>query len=309
VEDSCAGCGGGMKAQILAIVAHYDCGDRIDDYFLFLIEQLKEVASEIIVVSASDLAPSELGVLGPSIRLIKRSNVGYDFGSWKDGLTEVENLSHYDRLILVNDSFYAGRHCFFNLFEKMSDVRCDFWGVTESREIERHLQSYFLVFKPACFRSASFELFWSHMDYLQDKDDVIFKGEIGLSRALREAGFRSARVFIPTVRETVRGVWRASKLAAIRRVDRGKEASYIWRWHALKEFVVRTANTRTPALNPTHMLWDRLIARGIRLVKIELLRRNPEGVDLSNLRSILNESGFPVSAIDAHLARVYDRGF
>lgn len=296
-----------MKGRVLAVVAHFDRGNRFEEYFLFLVEQLWEVADEILVVSASDVPEAERSVLDPNVKLMTRQNLGYDFGSWKDGLLSVGHLSEYDVLVLANDSFYPARHCFAGLFDKMSRVSCDFWGVTESWETERHLQSYFLVFKPVCFRSEAFKNTWSNMEYFRDKDAVILNGEIGLTRTLRQAGFRSASAFTPTVWDKALATWRISTLTARRRIATGKKAPLGWRWQALKELLVRAPTIRTLAFNPTHLLWDLVIAKGARLIKIELLRSNPVGVDLSKTRQVLFEEEFPVPLIDAHLSRVCKR--
>lgn len=296
-----------MNERVLAVVAHFDRGDQIDEYFRFLIQQLGEVADEILVVSASDVSDAEASVLGPGVKLKKRKNLGYDFGSWKDGLSVAGDLSKYDVLILANDSFYAARHCFSRLFNKMSGICCDFWGVTESWEFERHLQSYLLVFKPACFCSEAFKDFWSNWNYFQEKDEVILKGEIGLSRALRQAGFMSASAFTPTFRDKILATWRISARTARFRIQTGKRAPMGWGWQALKELLVRVPTIGTLAYNPTHLLWDRVIAKGARLIKIELLRSNPVGVNLSKTRQLLFEEEFPVPLIEAHLSRVYNR--
>lgn len=291
-----------MRDRVIALVAHYDRHDKVDPYFVFLIQQLQEVAGEILVLSASNVSFEDQGKLGSGVRFLNRVNIGYDFGGWKDGLAAVGDLSRYDSVILANDSVYVSRHCFAGFFDLMANVDCGVWGITESLEIGRHLQSYFLVLRPGFFRGDAFKRFWSEMDFTQDKDDVILKGEVGLSQVALQSGLGISSVFRPTAADRFRVLWRVSEYAAAIRKPHGSAR----RLQAIKEVIVRAPHLNSLVFNPTHLLWDRLLKNGVGLIKVELLRSNPLRLDLSEARSLLSVHQFPVEKIDAHLKRVYD---
>ena len=56
--------------------------------------------------------------------------------------------------------------------------------------------------------------------------------------------------------------------------------------------------------NPAHFRWRELIECGFPFVKVELLRDNPAGVDLSGWDRFLSSRGFDVGLIKRHLHRV-----
>jgi hypothetical protein len=64
----------------------------------------------------------------------------------------------------------------------------DIWGITESRERALHLQSYFVVFERSALK---FLRDWlSTFQYLEDKDALIMRFEIGMSESARARGLR-----------------------------------------------------------------------------------------------------------------------
>ena len=50
----------------------------------------------------------------------------------------------------------------------VKNIKCDFWGITDSSEINYHLQSYFLVFKKNVIQSNTFKIFWDGVKILND---------------------------------------------------------------------------------------------------------------------------------------------
>lgn len=79
----------------------------------------------------------------------------------------------------------------------MSNKDYDFWGVAKNIEIDLHVQSYFLVFKPKVFNSKIFIDFINNITKQSTVDEVILKYEIGLSQTLLKAGFRAGSFIHP----------------------------------------------------------------------------------------------------------------
>ena len=139
----------------IAIFAHYSNKNKIDDYVLFYLKELRKQVSYIEFVSDSDLPKSEVLKIK---ELVNHSIVckhgEYDFGSYKRGflyLLQNGMLANVDELIFANDSCYAPLFPFNDMFEKMSYLNNDFWGNTSNCKTEyeslNHVQSYFVVFK------------------------------------------------------------------------------------------------------------------------------------------------------------------
>lgn len=189
----------------VAIFAHYDKKNIIDDYVIFYIQELKKIANEVIFVSCCDLPKEELDKL--DCYKIAQKHEEYDFGSYKRGFDFAEEknlLNNCDELIFANDSCYGPFKSLEKIFNQMSVKDCDFWGLTKNRigfkmlkngKVKDiycpHIQSYFFVLRPQIFNSEVFKNFINSIEYQKNKNDVILKYEIGLTKTLENAGFKS----------------------------------------------------------------------------------------------------------------------
>ena len=180
----------------LAIFAHYDKDNVIDDYVLYYLKCLKEVSEKIIFSSDCILNDSEKAKLeGLCDYVIGEKHNEYDFGSWKRGFefaNTKENID-FDELIFANDSCYGPFFPLGQIFDEMENRKCDFWGITENKygikKPQRHIQSYFMVFKKEVFQSSEFINFMHSIRQMQNKNNVIENYEIGLSQILFKNGF------------------------------------------------------------------------------------------------------------------------
>lgn len=180
--------------------SHYDAHGIIQDYVVYYLAELKKIADTIIFVSDSQINDEELSKIKPYADYINAEPHGeYDFGSYKRGFFYAKDnnlLENCDELIFANDSCYAPLYPFNEMFSKMSDKNLDFWGVTENYEGVRgvaspikHVQSYFLVFKPQVFQSKCFSDFMAKIKK-EKKDLIIANYELGLSALLVENNFK-----------------------------------------------------------------------------------------------------------------------
>lgn len=188
-----------MKNYI-AIFAHFDKDNIIDDYAIEYLKGLKEVAKEIIFVSDCNLEEKELKKLdGLCFDFIAQKHGEYDFGSWKRGLLklkDLEVLDDYDGLIMANDSCYL-ISSLVPIFEEMEKRNsADFWGVAQSHQYGvDHIQSYFMVFNKKTLNSIDFFNFFKNVKKLEQKEEVIKAYEIGLSDTLFKKGFKKDSFF------------------------------------------------------------------------------------------------------------------
>ena len=200
-----------MKRAV--VFAHYDKDAIIDNYVIYYVENLKKVADIIIFVSSNNLSEEEKSKLNVS-HIISEQHNEYDFGSYKRGFFYLKDnnlLNDIDELIFANDSCYAPLFPFEEMFEKMENEQCDFWGVTKNKYgprrdettgecvsvVRPHVQSYFLAFKPQVFNSECFIDFLNNVKHEDDKADIIMKYEIGLSELLAKNEF-SHKTYVNT---------------------------------------------------------------------------------------------------------------
>lgn len=194
----------------LAIVAHWDPRGDAAPHFLRLLDQLAEVFDKVVVASPSPLDQEAVHLISERAELIRRGNYGYDFGSWRDGLERENWASGYDEVLLTNDSYVGFFRPLEEIIVEMSSRPFDVWGITRTRRVADHIQSYFLYFNKTVVQSRTFRDYWTGMKLAKDRRDAILKHEVGVSRSMVEGGFRLGSYFEPTIDErldaTRRGV-------------------------------------------------------------------------------------------------------
>lgn len=183
----------------VAVFAHYDKSNIIQEYVIYYLTELKKVCDKIIFVSDGNICEQELlKIKDIVIHSIAQKHGEYDFGSYKRGYIyakEMNLLNDCDEFILANDSCYGPLYEFQVMFDNMQNETIDYWGVTGNPvgvygEANPHIQSYFLVFKPCVFNSDIFDSFMKLVKKEVDKRSIIINYEIGLSKLLFENGFR-----------------------------------------------------------------------------------------------------------------------
>lgn len=179
----------------LCFFSHYDKDGIIDPYVVYYLEKLLSLGCDIIFVStATTIAKDEIEKIKDiCAQVILKENIGYDFGSWKTALDMSEPLlANYEKLLLCNDSVYAPVHDLQSVFLQMQERDLDAWGITESRDMGYHLQSYFLVFDKKVFQDSKFLNFWENYTTYKYKRNVIEHYEVGLSSFLIKNGYKLA---------------------------------------------------------------------------------------------------------------------
>jgi rhamnosyltransferase len=266
------------------VFAHFDPDDRIDDYVLRYVEALNALGAEIIFCTASENVPeSEIDKLRPLCQsIVVRRNIGYDFASYRTGLQEAGDLSRYDSVILANDSVYGPLTDLKAVFAAMSDKGADFWGITDSLQYVRHLQTYFLVFGKRVATSDAFRDFWRTFPNCSGKISAVTRGELGMSGSLTDAGFKMGA------------------LCETRRIR--SENSDVFEARRSPYLLVRPTQ-----FDLTYTDWRLLIERyGCPFIKVRLLRTRPEFVpDVSDWESVVRgNSDYDPSLVHNHLRRI-----
>ncbi len=188
-----------MKRAV--VFAHYDKQNIVDDYVIYYLKALKEIASDIVFVSCNPIE-NKNALNGLVSKIIDEHHEEYDFGSYKRGYFYLrKNLDDYDELIFANDSCFGPFYPLSKIFEEMGKRDCDFWGISKNnfgykKSVRRfivwrpHVQSYFLVLKKNVIKSPVFDNFMNSIKHEDDKRIVVSNYEIGLSEILKENGFR-----------------------------------------------------------------------------------------------------------------------
>lgn len=200
-------------------------GDRVAIYLLFptdglreshvlAIDALRRGGCTVLAVSNLPLAAAERARLASLCQaVIERPNVGYDFGAYCDAVRWLErDLPRLRQLVLMNDSVWypvpgapdwiaaaqslqsdvVGAVWNYGVATPdMGDWQSYHWQVDPARP-GFHYCSFALSFGPGALRHPAFRQFWRRLLLTDDKIRTVQRGEVGLSRALLDAGLSHA---------------------------------------------------------------------------------------------------------------------
>jgi len=122
----------------LAIAFFFDEAGIVDDYMLHLVKEIGKFAERTIFVVNGPLhVNSELVVRELVDELLVRENTDFDVGGYKAALEKIgfNSLQQYDEIILYNHTFFGPIFPFDEMFEAMEKSDCDFWGISDHREV------------------------------------------------------------------------------------------------------------------------------------------------------------------------------
>lgn len=179
----------------VALLAHWSAGPRVSRSFRELTAAFVRRRYQVLVVSAATCdEPLDWGPDGrraglEAVRVLRKPNVGYDFGSWAVALHELPWAARADHVVLANDSLVGPFAPIDHLLDAFEASRADVWGVTETLQFTRHVQSYFVGYRGGALAEAPLARFWRSVRHHDDKNDVIRHGELALGRLLQREGF------------------------------------------------------------------------------------------------------------------------
>ena len=174
----------------IAVLAHYSDHPRVSRSFRELVGQLAAHGYTTLIVSAaSPEEPLEWDDMLPDDAVVVRKpNVGYDFGSWALGLT-LGPVSRASRVLIANDSMIGPFTSLHPALEQFESTTADVWGMTDSYQYMHHVQTYMLGFVGGVLAEPPLQQFWRSTRHEPTKWDVIRRGELRLSRVLAVEGY------------------------------------------------------------------------------------------------------------------------
>lgn len=178
----------------IIIFSIYDEQGKIKEYVLFLINQLKSVSDDIIIVINGTMNDLDLNKLKQfTTNIIIRENYGYDFWAYKEVLNKYKILiNKYDTITLCNDTFFGFFKNLRDIYNEMEEKKCDFWGINYiNNEILDYIESYFLVFKNKIINNNELYNYIEETEKYAVKDviDVHVIFEVGLFQYLKRKNY------------------------------------------------------------------------------------------------------------------------
>lgn len=269
-------------ARKVAVFNHYDQRGIVHDYVVYFVAKLAEAGYAVIFASnCPKLSAKETGKVLPHVAwVLKRRNIGWDFGAFKDAIALIPDPGALDQLLITNDSIYGPLQDLAEVVRQADPAQAGIWGLTDSWDRHFHLQSYFLIFHHAALKHPSFLKFWKKVRYYRRKRWVIRDYEIGMTRFFLRAGIQ-CRALLP-YRSVVSEISKPLNEA----LDRSKQQDAVVDNHGNSQGQIlpylrqlqKAINQGRP-LNQTHYFWDYLVARKASpFIKRDLLQRNPVGI-------------------------------
>lgn len=183
--------------KTIGVFAHFDPDGIVDENTIEVLRCLAQECDEVEFITTSQIDLAQVN-FPERVTPTRRPNIGYDFYSYKVGLTRSLQVHRADQVFLVNSSFLLlDRSRFSACLKRMKLLAnsADAIGASASQQMGYHLQSYLLLLGPAAIKSPALARYIRDVQPQNTKIDLILNYEIGLSRALSDAGLRLASIF------------------------------------------------------------------------------------------------------------------
>lgn len=237
----------------VVVIAHWSTDPVPSRSVVTLLREFDSAGFETLLVSAAEVA----GPLGrvctwapgePSMpdrtTVLRRANVGYDFGSWAAVLHAYPGIGEAEHVVLTNDSLYGPFAPLSGYLRAFEADASPVWGAVAAAYPAPHLQSFLLGFKSGVLGTPGMQGFWSDIRAEGTKTKVIRYGELALSETLEELGLVwSAAISPPSTYDRNPAVHAPLALMDLgfpflKRAVIG-ELTSLEEWESIKEGVVR----------------------------------------------------------------------
>ena len=179
-----------LNASKIAVIAQWSKDEVLSLSTNRLISQLINCGFEVVLVSACESRnPLVLdGEILNKVTILRKPNVGYDFGSWSVGLLTFPEICQAKEVLLLNDSNAGPFGTLGELLDKMNESPYDITGITDSLQHRYHIQSFMMHFKNNSLNHQSMVAFWQSIRSQSSKLDVVLAYEIGLTSRAQGSG-------------------------------------------------------------------------------------------------------------------------
>jgi len=277
----------------ICLFAGYDPQNKVDDYVVFYVQKLAEIA-DVFYLADSDMPASELKKLSPFTKKAFAKRHGrYDFGSWSLLVQKLgwEKLEEYDEVLFVNDSCYAPLFDLKPIFDKMESEHLDAWGLAANH----FMMSFFLAFDKKIIKNPRFRHFIESIEKEKDKNIIIRKYEKGLDTFLKDEGYKTGAYFTP------------KKLEEFYKKNKGKIKKDLKEILPFRERIFMRFRPNKIRLYGNDCFLN--LAYGFPLLKKLAISSNPDLFSKNYLKFLNKYSKYDSRLIQAHLKRLHpDRG-
>lgn len=181
-------------AERIALLAHWSVDVGQSRSVVELVSQLQRHGYWVVLSSTCE-APGRLeftthpGVDLARLTVIRRPNIGYDFGSWAVAMHHFPWLLRADKVLVLNDSLLGPFASISSIIASFESTTADVWGVVESDQFARHHQSFFRGFRYGALAESTMRSYWEDLQVIPSKSDLITTYELGFQNFLSKNYF------------------------------------------------------------------------------------------------------------------------
>lgn len=181
----------------IAIVAQWTSTSDFPFGTSELLRQLIDNKYSVILVSANELdEPLQVPAdIKRRITIVRKPNVGYDFGSWSTAFHLFPQIFEAQHLLILNDSNAGPFSSIKPVLNKLENSQFDLTGITDSLQIRYHLQSYFLHLNNRTLNNESVKRFWLNVRHHEDKFQVIQSYELGFTSLVQAQNLYAGAIY------------------------------------------------------------------------------------------------------------------
>ena len=198
-----------MRKRI-ALAAFSDGGGAADGCALRFLDELSAFYEKIIIIASGKIDEESLDQLSRRGELIRNEKRLFAAEACKLVFnTRYDEIINYDECTLTNFDFFKIRPLD-EMFNKMENVDCGFWGATEHYgaenhyedgegyiKIDPHVQTYFITFRNSVLISREFKSFWAELPEIRNKYHENLNFSHKITKILNDAGFKR-HVYVKT---------------------------------------------------------------------------------------------------------------
>jgi len=253
-------------SNTVCIFSHFDKNNLIDDYVIYYIQKLNKMGIDILFISTSQIDDQEsLKIEKYCIDVIFKENSGYDFGAWKSGLEYLGN-----KLLEYEELIMCNDSVYAPLF----DLNVMF------NKMRNNDYDFWGI-------SDNFEIKYHLQSYFMVFNKNVFSSE------LFKSFWNNYKLY-----KLKRNIIQKYEIEFSRNLLKNdfRMGVYIpYKKFQSKEYV-----------NSTLKFYKRsIIDFNSPIIKIELLRDNPENIDISDWQKIISENtDYNIDLINNHLKRI-----
>ena len=185
------------------IYSFFDKSGIVDDYVVYQLRAMRNVADEIVVVVNGKITKQSSNILSKACDdIIVRENSGFDAWGYKEALERIgyDNIIKYDELICMNHTCFGPIFSVEEMFAKMARKKCDWWSLysdicPQNPIPGRHLPSFFCVYRKTLLSSPHFREFWDTMPKITTYEEDVLNYENRQTPFFDSYGFKYATAF------------------------------------------------------------------------------------------------------------------